>query len=58
MIYLVLCYQGHRAEDGPPSVGTKVKVIWTDGTLWGATFKGTNSQVVYKVRQLETDTFL
>ncbi|XP_060556454.1 uncharacterized protein LOC132717074 isoform X2 [Ruditapes philippinarum] len=40
---------GHRAEDGPPPVGTKVKVIWTDGTLWGATFKGTNSQVVYKI---------
>ena len=26
-----------------------MKVIWTDGTLWGATFKGSNSQIVYKV---------
>ncbi|XP_045160410.1 uncharacterized protein LOC123525433 isoform X2 [Mercenaria mercenaria] len=40
---------GHCCEDGPPHVGTKVQVIWTDGTLWGATFKGTNSQVVYKI---------
>lgn len=33
-----------------PAVGSKVKVVWTDGSLWGATFKGTNSQLMYKVR--------
>ncbi|XP_052775093.1 uncharacterized protein LOC128213442 isoform X2 [Mya arenaria] len=40
---------GHDPDMGAPAVGSKVKVKWTDGSLWGATFKGTNSQLVYKV---------
>lgn len=36
-------------SDGPPPVGAKVWVKWTDGDLYGATFRGTKDHCMYTV---------
>lgn len=37
-------------SDGPPDVGESVQVKWPDGDLYNATFRGTNSHMMYTVR--------
>ncbi|XP_021363141.1 uncharacterized protein LOC110456629 isoform X2 [Mizuhopecten yessoensis] len=39
----------HRMELGPPTIGTHVQIKWTDGDLYGATFRGAKSLVMYTV---------
>lgn len=39
----------HDPERGPPLEGKAVKVKWTDGSLYGAIFRGINKQDMYKV---------
>lgn len=39
----------HNPERGPPAVGKAIKVKWTDGSLYGATFRGINRQDMYTV---------
>ncbi|KAL5016475.1 hypothetical protein ScPMuIL_006064 [Solemya velum] len=36
-------------SDGPPDVGESVQVKWPDGDLYNATFRGTNSHMMYTV---------
>ena len=44
-------------ERGPPAVGKAVKVKWTDGSLYGATFRGTNRKDMYRVGIVCSATF-
>ncbi|XP_060082098.1 uncharacterized protein LOC132561390 isoform X2 [Ylistrum balloti] len=39
----------HRVELGPPAIGTHVQIKWTDGDLYGATFRGAKTLVMYTV---------
>ena len=45
----LIWFQNHRPERGPPTIGKAIKVKWTDGSLYGATFRGTNQQDMYRV---------
>lgn len=39
----------HQVELGPPAAGTHVQIKWTDGDLYGATFRGAKTLVMYTV---------
>lgn len=41
--------KGHKEGDSPPEEGDEVQVKWTDGELYGATFRAANSHVMYTV---------
>lgn len=36
-------------SEGPPPIGAKVWVKWTDGDLYGATFRGVKNHSMYTV---------
>ena len=36
-------------RDGPPEKGEHVSILWTDGDVYGATFRGVNKQDLYTV---------
>lgn len=43
----------YDVSDGPPPVGAKVWVKWTDGDLYGATFRGTKDHCMYTIEMAD-----
>lgn len=46
--------EGHEEGDNPPEEGDEVQVKWTDGELYGATFRAASSHVMYTVEFEDT----
>lgn len=43
----------YDVSDGPPPIGAKVWVKWTDGDLYGATFRGTKDHCMYTIEMAD-----
>ncbi|XP_052088292.1 uncharacterized protein LOC127725396 [Mytilus californianus] len=43
----------YNVSDGPPPIGAKVWVKWTDGDLYGATFRGTKDHCMYTIEMAD-----
>lgn len=43
----------YEVSDGPPPIGAKVWVKWTDGDLYGATFRGVKSHTMYTIEMAD-----
>ena len=45
----IFFFQNYDVSEGPPPIGAKVWVKWTDGDLYGATFRGVKNHSMYTV---------